>query len=171
MTGIGVARTTAVAGIWAAALFAGGCMREPPPPLTPPAPPLRGLDFRADVDVSGRSPQRIETTVKIKNRRSAPATLEFAVSCYGLLRAYDGVRDAPVWEQEPGEECPAEPAHLTLMPGEERELEIPVVLAADVLGEALPPGSYRFTVLLVPGGNVLEIVAGEAELSAPRRPR
>ena len=169
MTGYGAARTLAVAGGGALlVLLSLGCMREPPPPLTPPAPPLRGLDFSADLDVSGRSPQRIETTVEIKNRRSVPATLQFPISCYGLLRAYDGIRDAPVWEQEPGEGCPEEPASLSLMPGEEREVEIPTVLARDVLGAALPDGSYRFTVLLVPDGNVLEIVAGEADLQRPR---
>jgi hypothetical protein len=56
---------------------------------------------------------------------------------------------------------------LALEPDDEREIRIREVSAGEVLGQNLPEGTYRFTVLLEPDGHVLEIEAGEAELERP----
>jgi hypothetical protein len=125
---------------------------------------LRGLDFRAEVDVERDSPSRIRGSITIHNRRSTPALVTFPVACYGLLRAYEeSARMAAVWEQA-ADSCPEEPVRLSLMPGEERTIPLAEVDVAGVLASGLPPGSYRFTVVTAPDGHVLEIEAGEEEL-------
>ncbi|MFN2420118.1 MAG: hypothetical protein ABR527_01870 [Gemmatimonadota bacterium] len=144
-----------------------GCVRSTPPETEPTAPALRGLDFDADLDRVERSPLRLEAVVTITNRRSTPVTLTFPIACLGLIRAYEGGSSAPVWEQLSGEGCPRQPLPLALEPDDEREIRIREMSAGEVLGQNLPEGTYRFTVLLEPDGHVLEIEAGEAELERP----
>jgi hypothetical protein len=140
-----------------------GC--APQPPQTEPAPPLRGIDFRADLEVLRSTPARLATTVTMHNRRPTPATLTFPIACVGLLRAYDGERPAPVWEQHPAGGCPADTLRVDLDPGQAREMSLTTVSTNEVLGRDLPEGTYRFTVLLVPDGHVLEIEAGDARIA------
>lgn len=133
-----------------------------------PGPPLRGIDFRAELAVLEPSPVRLAPTVTIRNRRATAATLTFPLACLGLLRAYEAGLAAPVWEQTPGERCQPDALSLSLDPGEERRVPILDVGAKEILGEGLADGTYRFTVLLVPDGHVLEVQAGEVELARSR---
>jgi hypothetical protein len=106
----------------------------------------------------------------IVNRRPTQALLTFPSACLGLLRVYEETaRTVPVWEQEAGEACSASAERINLMPGEEREVTLPHIEVAEILGTELPEGTYRFTVLVAPDGQVLEIDAGEADLTRIRR--
>jgi len=84
------------------------------------------------------------------------------------LRVYDirGARVAPVWEGP--EACPGEPVALAIAPGESAVLPIPPISAGEILGEDVPAAAYRVTVwlALAPDERVIEIEAGEVELSA-----
>lgn len=124
---------------------------------------LRGIDFRADVEVERDSPARLHGSVTIHNRRPTPALLTFPVACYGLLRAYEGSVTVPAWEQ-PADGCPEETVRLSLMPDEERTIPLASVGVGSILEGGLAPGTYRFTVVVAPDGQVLEIEAGEEEL-------
>lgn len=158
----GVGKPT-FAWVAAAALIIAACRTAPPATNADPM-ALRGIDFRADVEVEADSPSRILGSITIHNRRSTSALLTFPVACYGLLRAYEeSARMAAVWEQ-PADACPEESVRLSLMPGEERTLPLADVDVATVLGGGLSPGSYRFTVVTAPDGHILEIEAGEEEL-------
>lgn len=138
-----------------------GCGNSPPP-QTDPA--LRGIDFRARTTLEARA--QVATTVTVRNRRATPVVIAFPMTCFGLLRAYDqSDRRVPVWEQEAGSECPETQTRLSLMPDEARDVEIPAAGVSDVLGMDLPDGTYRFTVVIEPDGQVLEIEAGEATLA------
>ena len=97
-----------------------------------------------------------------------PETLVFADGCPVRLRVYDirGARVAPVWEGP--EACSAEPVALAIAPGESAVLPIPPTSAGDILGADVPAAAYRVTVwlALAPDDRVIEIEAGEVELSA-----
>ena len=147
-----------------------GCRSSPPPQLEPPPSPLRGIDFQAEISLLRASPARVSTTMTIVNRRPTPALLTFPSACLGLLRVYEeSARTVPVWEQEAGEACPASQERIPLLPGEEREVRLPHVEVREILGTELPGGTYRFTVLVAPGGQVLEVEAGEVDLARIRR--
>lgn len=106
----------------------------------------------------------------IVNRRTTPALLTFPSACLGHLRVYEeSARTVPVWEEEAGEACLASAERISLQPGEEREVRLPHVEVGEILGTELPEGTYRFTVLVAPDGHVLEIEAGEADLTRIRR--
>ncbi len=159
-------RAAAWAAFAAAHVATIGCYRATPPAADVASAPLRGLDFRAETTLVGALPdERVRTTVYVRNRRSTPVLLSFPISCYGLLRAYDrSARTAPVWEQEREASCPDMTTRLNLMPGEERTVPLADVEVRRVLGDGLSDGTYRFTVVVAPDGQVLEIEAGEKDL-------
>lgn len=153
----------------ALAIAALACARPVPPPVTDGSSParLRGLDFSADLDVAP-SPVRMAGEVRVTNRGSTPETLVFADGCPVRLRVYDirGARVAPVWEGPAA--CSAEPVALAIAPGESAVLPIPPTSAGDILGADVPAAAYRVTVwlALAPDDRVIEIEAGEVELTA-----
>jgi hypothetical protein len=153
----------------ALSIVALACARTVPPPTTDGAFParLRGLDFSADLDVAP-SPVRLAGEVRVTNRGTMPETLVFADGCPVRLRVYDirGARVAPVWEGP--EACPGEPVALAIAPGESAVLPIPPISAGEIHGEDVPAAAYRVTVwlALAPDERVIEIEAGEVELSA-----
>lgn len=138
------------------------------------SPPLRGIDFVADVAVLESFPVRLAGTVRITNRRATPVRLMFPDTCVAMLRVYDGddSRSAPVWDQRHTTSCDGDAATLEIEPGGTTEVRVPTVSAAAILGDSLPDGTYRFTAYLRPeGGRVVEVEAGIAELAAPRSDR
>ena len=151
----------------AIAVVALGCARPVPPPATDGTSParLRGLDFSADLEIA-ESPTRLGGQVRVANRSAVPETLVFSDGCPVRLRVYDveGTRVAPVWEGPDG--CRAEPVALVIAPGESATLPIPSVDAREILSPELPAAQYRVTVWLAPEDRVIEIEAGEVELTA-----
>ena len=153
----------------ALAIAALACARPVPPPATDGISParLRGLDFSADLEVAP-SPVRLAGEVRVTNRGTMPETLVFADGCPVRLRVYDirGARVAPVWEGP--EACSAEPVALAIAPGESAVLPIPSTSAGDILSADVPAAAYRVTVwlALAPDDRVIEIEAGEVELTA-----
>jgi len=145
----------------AAALTVLACSRATAPPVAegPPLARLRGLDFAASL---------LEGEVRVTNRGTTSETLVFPDGCPVRLRVYDveGSRVAPVWEGP--EICPAGPVALPIAPGETGILSIPPTGAPDILREELPDGEYRITVWLAPDDRIIEIEAGEVELTASR---
>jgi hypothetical protein len=167
-----VSLTAACVGVALLTFLGTGCRSAPPPEVEPPGPPLRGLDFEAEASIQRSSPARLVVTMTMRNRRSTPAVLTFPNACLGLLRVYeDSERSVPVWEQPVGDPCPASTASVSLMPGVDHEVILPPIEVAEILGSELAAGTYRITVVIAPGGQVLEIQAGEAELARPRPPR
>lgn len=154
----------------AAALTVLACSRATAPPVAegPPLARLRGLDFAASLEVAQSSPQRFEGEVRVTNRGTTSETLVFPDGCPVRLRVYDveGSRVAPVWEGP--EICPDGPVALPIAPGETGILSIPPTGAPDILREELPDGEYRITVWLAPDDRIIEIEAGEVELTASR---
>lgn len=148
----------------AAALLAACAHEERPLHVPPDTTPLRGIDFLAEMALLDTD--ELTATVHVTNRRETAVALEFPDACVALLRAYhpDGARVAPVWDQRQVADCEGEPASLEIGPGGVAELRVPRVEVGRVLGESLPPGSYRFTAYLRPGGQVVEVAAGTAEL-------
>jgi hypothetical protein len=148
----------------AAALLAGCAHEETAPPVLSGASALRGVDFLAAMAVLDTD--ALTADVHVTNRRGAPVTLEFPDACVALLRAYDigEGRVAPVWDQGQVAECVGDPATLEIGAGAEAVVRVPQVAIDRVLGDSLPPGTYRFTVYLRPGGQVVEVAAGTAEL-------
>jgi hypothetical protein len=149
------------------ALAALACARGVAPPATEGPPParLRGLDFSADLVVA-ESPVRLAGEVRVANRSAVSETLVFSDGCPVRLRVYDveGTRVAPIWEGP--EICRAEPLALVIAPGESATLPIPPVDAREILSPELPTARYRVTVWLAPEDRVIEIEAGEVELTA-----
>lgn len=152
---------------WAVAAIAAlaACAHDDTPPsILPDATPLRGVDFLAELAVLDTG--ALTADVHVTNRRDTPVELEFPDACVALLRAYeaDGARMAPVWDQREGAECDGQPASLEIGAGAEAVVRVPQVGVERVLGDSLPPGIYRFTVYLRPGGQVVEVGAGTADL-------
>ena len=158
-----------VPAVAALAIAALACARPVPSPVTGGTSParLRGLDFSAELEVAP-PPVRLGGEVRVTNRSSMSETLVFADGCPVRLRVYDirGDRVAPVWEGPAV--CPAEPVALAIAPGESAVLPIPPASAGEILGEDAPAAAYRVTVwlALAPDDRVIEIEAGEVELSA-----
>jgi hypothetical protein len=152
----------------AAALLAVAC--APVHPNVPgPAPPrLRGLDFSVELDVERSGPARLAGSVRVVNRGAEPETLVFADGCLVRLRVYEtqGSRVAPVWDGPV--ECPRTPVALAIAPGESADLPIPETSTREILGGERPGGRYRVTVWLAPDDRIIEIEAGDVELSASR---
>ncbi|HUP19928.1 MAG TPA: hypothetical protein VM778_08245 [Gemmatimonadota bacterium] len=148
----------------AAAMFAGCAHGDTAPSVLPDATPLRGVDFLAQLAVLDTG--ALTADVHVTNRRGSPVALEFPDACPALLRAYeaDGGRVA-VWDQRQVAECEGDPARLEIGGGAVAVLRVPHVGLDRVLGDSLPPGSYRFTVYLRPGGQVVEVAAGTADLA------
>jgi len=155
-------RKRALAALALASLAASGCRTAPPAGETGPS-ALRGIDFRAAVAAEGDA--GLAPTMTIVNRRATPVLLSFPVTCYGIVRAYEkSGRTVPVWEQA-RDACPDGTVRVNLLAGEEKTVSLESVEASHVLGEDLPDGTYRFTVVVAPEGQVLEIEAGEEELA------
>ncbi|HEY7472147.1 MAG TPA: hypothetical protein VIE68_07365 [Gemmatimonadota bacterium] len=155
-----------------AALCALGCARAPAPPAGggPPAARLRGLDFSAELEVTPPSPTKLDGSVRVTNRSATPETLVFADGCPVRLRVYEvrGTRNAPVWEGPAACAGVAEPLTLAISPGESVTLPIPPTTADEILDGGLPPEAYRVTVWLAPEDRVIEIEAGQVELTTSR---
>jgi hypothetical protein len=153
-----------------AALAALACARATAPPVAEGPPParLRGLDFSANLKVAESSPQSVDGDVLITNRGVAPETLVFGDGCPVRLRVYEvqGSRVAPVWEGP--ESCPNGPVTVAIAPGDTGTLSIPRTTVPDILRNGLSDGAYRITVWLAPDDRVIEIEAGEVELTASR---
>ena len=154
-------------GLAAVALAALACAPAVAPPATEgPSPArLRGLDFSADLEIA-ESPTRLGGQVRVANRSAISETLVFSDGCPVRLRVYDvdGTRVAPIWEGP--EECQAEPLALVIAPGDTATLPIPSIDAREILSLELPAAQYRVTVWLAPEDRVIEIEAGEVELTA-----
>ncbi|HYO46191.1 MAG TPA: hypothetical protein VEY33_05830 [Gemmatimonadota bacterium] len=154
----------------AASMAALACARATAPPVAegPPLARLRGLDFSASLEVAESSPQSLEGEVRITNRGTNPETLVFGDECPVRLRVYEvrGSRVAPVWEGP--RICPDGPVTVAIAPGETETLSIPPTTAPDVLRGELSDAAYRVTVWLAPDDRIIEIEAGEVELSASR---
>lgn len=151
-----------------AAVAALACSRATAPPVAAgPSPArLRGLDFSTSLEVAKSWPQSFKGDVRIMNRGTTPETLVFADGCPVRLRVYEvrGSRVAPVWEGPEG--CPEGPVTVAISPGETGILSIPPTTAPDILRDELSDGAYRITVWLAPDDRVIEIEAGEVELTA-----
>lgn len=129
---------------------------------------LRGLDFSVDLDVARSGPSRLAGSVRVVNRGSEPETLVFADGCLVRLRVYEirGSRVAPLWDGP--RECPGTPVALAIAPGESADLPIPETNTREILGGEGSAGRYRVTVWLAPDDRIIEIEAGDVELTASR---
>lgn len=158
-------RATALRFVLAAAVpLLAGCAHDPSSSSAPPPASLRGIDFLAEVAIVG-SPARVTGVVAITNRRETPVRLAFPDACMALLRVYEveGERLPPVWDQAQEADCAGEPAVLELGGGGAAQVRIRDVAVDRIRGEGAA-GPYRFTAYLRPGGTVVEVEAGSAEL-------
>lgn len=158
-------RAAALVVLAGGAALLGGCAHDPSASATAPTPAtLRGIDFLAEVAIVG-SPARVTGVVAITNRRETPVRLEFTDACVALLRVYEpeGERLPPVWDQAEDADCAGEPAVLELGGGGVAQIRLREVPVDHIRGER-PPGPYRFTAYLRPGGTVVEVEAGSADL-------
>lgn len=159
-------RATALALVLAGAIpLLGGCAHDPSASASAPTPAtLRGIDFLAEVAIVG-SPARVTGVVAITNRRETPVRLAFPDACVALLRVYEleDERLPPVWDQSEDADCAGEPAVLELGGGGVAQVRLRDVPVDHIRGDG-PAGPYRFTAYLRPGGTVVEVEAGSADL-------
>ena len=127
---------------------------------------VEGVTYTAEVRIAETAPPTVYATARVENRSSSRQDITFPDGCVVLLRAYrDAARTgAPAWDQQQGAICTMQLVVLDLAPGESREFQASV-RADEILGDSLPAGRYYFTALLRPNGRVVEVSAGEAELS------
>ncbi len=115
-------------------------------------------------------PVQIRTWVDVRNDASTPQTVEFPDGCVVVIRAYrDAARTgAPAWDQFRRVGCRMAIVPVTVQPGETEQIGAPTVSARDVLGDSVPDGRYWLSAVIRPGGERLELPAGQADLAVPR---
>lgn len=130
-----------------------------------------GIEYEADVRVMESFPVQLAATVTVANRGNEERTVTFSDGCLALLRVYRPDGGAAVWDQSGELACTQALVPVTLAPGESRELQVPTVSAYEILGDALPDGTYRIVayvrVVDDDGVDTIEIDAGTTQLAVP----
>lgn len=128
----------------------------------------RDIEYAATLRVMESFPVQIAADVTVTNHRGEPVRIVFPGGCVALLRAYVVDTNDPVWDQGQDFACTLALVSIDLEPGASESYTTPTSSARDILGDALPDGSYRITVYLRPDDEVVEIDTGTVELAIPR---
>ncbi len=124
-----------------------------------------GLEYRGQLLVMESFPVQLAATVTVTNTSDAERTVTFPDACVVLMRAYQVDRE--VWDQASVAMCAQALEEVTLPAGGSRSFRAGTT-AYEILGDALPDGSYRMTAYLRPEGGAVELELGNADLGIPR---
>lgn len=138
---------------------------EPLKPGASGAAKVEGIEYRGELLVMESFPVQLAANVTVTNTSKQPATLEFPDGCVVLLRAYRAGEQ--VWDQSAEMACTMAIQSVTLGAGESKTFRAGTD-AYEILGDALPDGSYRMTAYLRPDGRVVELELGSTDLAIPR---
>lgn len=127
-----------------------------------------GLVYRASTDILESFPIQLRTHVEIRNGGVRPVTVEFPDGCVVLVRAYAEGASRPAWDQAAVVGCTDAIVQVTLGPGEMTRYTS-ATGAREILGDSLADGEYRLRAYLRPRAGVVQLDAGSAPLSVPRR--
>ena len=125
---------------------------------------FEGLTYRVtQVAIAESGPIQIGVTVEVENATASERSVVFPDGCVVLMRAYVG-GPTSVWDLATDRGCDLALVQVDLAPGEVRRYQTGLVSAAEILGDDLPPGEYRLTAYLRPGGQVVELEMGRIML-------
>lgn len=139
---------------------------DPDRPAAPAG--VADLVLTADVAVMESFPVQLRGTLTVQNPTDEAVTFDVG-GCPVFLRAYRTAGGGPVWDQASATACTMILRTVTLAPGASEVFQTPTASAGDILGDALPDGTYRVVIYLAlaPGGE-REAAAGDVQLAIPR---
>jgi ribosomal protein L11 len=137
------------------------------PPLAVPSPVrvVDGVTYRAETHVMAERPTQLHVQGTVTNTSAQERRVEFPDGCVVLLRAYRHVErtGTPSWDQRRTIACTQAVQVARIAPGRSESYET-TTGAREILGDSLPEGRYYFTAYYRPGNQLVEVLAGDAEL-------
>lgn len=142
-----------------------GSAPERPGPA-PSAVVVEGISYAAETLIMESFPVGLNTTATLTNTTGEARRVTFPDGCVVLIRAYrDAARSGePAWDQARAVMCTQALVEADLAPGASVQYRN-TARANEILGDSLPAGTYYLTAALRPNGRVVEVPAGQAELS------
>jgi hypothetical protein len=150
---------------WGLSCSSTGDVAEPQGPAA--ATISEGIEYRASTAVLESFPVQLHTIVDVTNRSGSAVDVVFPDGCIVLLRAFQGTRPVPSWDQQGLVGCTQALIEVHFARGASRRFETRTDARA-ILGDSLSDGQYRLEAYLRPSGKVVRVDAGVADLAIPR---